>query len=89
MLFAVQIIRISIKLTSKLVFDGDNFFSVFFSSTLYVGTHTHGLYALPALATSDSTVLLLNGPSLSSDDTISVPMVNEDEESTAVLGKLK
>lgn len=51
-----------------------------FSSTLYIGAHTHGLYALPAYATSP-TDLLLNGPS--SEDAAAIT----NQESTALLGK--
>lgn len=49
---------------------------------MYIGAHTHGLYALPAYATSP-TDLLLNGPS--PEDAIPLP---NRQESTALLGKL-
>lgn len=54
------------------------------SSTLYVGEHTYGLYALPSVATTGSTIFLLDGPSSSEPSTV---MMAEDEASTDILGE--
>lgn len=50
---------------------------------MYIGKHTHGLYALPAIATIGSTLMLLNGPRL--EDTVPIPF-DKNEETTALLG---
>lgn len=55
-------------------------------STLYVGEHTYGKYALPAVATTGSTILLLDGPSSLDPSTVAM---TEDDTSADILGYYK